>query len=146
MKMQWHMAIRWHECWDVVPELYALLKESETLESAREKIISHINALDWTYRRDIDQIKSWDYILLKEAIGCLKNIISQRSERLAGTPTLEHLWTAAITGDSDVTDDFIDEFVHLFKAIKGQLDVYPSGLIKALSCPISRCILDVKWL
>ncbi|MEA2074222.1 MAG: KamA family radical SAM protein [Euryarchaeota archaeon] len=135
MEMQWSMAIRWHECWEIVPEFYALLKESETLESAREKIISHINALDWTYRRDIDRIKSWDYILLKEAIGCLKNIISQRSERLAGTSALEHLWTAAVTGDSEVTDDFIDEFVHLFKAIKGQSDVYPSGLMKGIELP-----------
>ncbi len=129
------MTPRWQECWDAAPELYALLKESETLESGREKLISYIDVLEWTYRRDIDTIKSWDYILLKEAVRCLKNIISPRNERLAGTSALEHLWTAAVTGDAEVTDDFVDEFVHLFKAIKGQSDVYPSRLMEGIEFP-----------
>ena len=129
------MTPRWQECWDAAPELYALLKESETLESGREKLISYIDALEWTYRRDIDTIKSWDYILLKEAVRCLKNIISPRNERLAGTSALEHLWSAAVTGDSEVTDDFVDEFVHLFKAVKGQSAVYPSRLMEGIEFP-----------
>ena len=129
------MTTRWQECWDAAPELYALLKESETLESGREKLISYIDALEWTYRRDIDTIKSWDYILLKEAVRCLKNVISPRNERLAGTSALEYLWTAAVTGDAEVTDDFIDEFVHLFKAVKGQSDVYPSRLMEGIEFP-----------
>lgn len=129
------MTTRWQACWDAAPELYALLKASETVESAREKLISHLNALEWTYRRDIDTIKSWDYILLKEAVRCLKNIISQRNERLSGTSALEHLWTAAVTGDAEVADDFIDEFVHLFKAVKGQSDVYPARLVDDIEFP-----------
>ncbi len=129
------MTPRWQECWDAAPELYALLMESETLESGREKLISYIDVLEWTYRRDIDTIESWDYILLKEAVRCLKNIIYPRNERLAGTSALEHLWTAAVTGDAEVTDDFVDEFVHLFKAVKGQSDVYPSRLIGGIEFP-----------
>ena len=129
------MTQRWQECWDAAPEIYALIKESETLESGREKLISYIDALEWTYRRDIDTIKSWDYILLREAVRCLKNIISPRNERLAGTSALEHLWTAAVTGDAEVTDDFIDEFVHLFKAVKGHSDVYPSRLVEGIEFP-----------
>jgi len=135
MATRWDMAIRWHECWDVAPEIYVLLKESETLESAREKIISYLNALDWSYRRDIDHIQSWDYIVLKDAVGALENIISPRNERLAETSALEHLWTAAVTGDAEVNDDFIDEFVHLFKAIKGQSDVYSSRLMEGIPIP-----------
>lgn len=135
MRLRWDMAIRWHECWDAAPEIYVLLKESVTLESAREKIISYLNALDWSYRRDIDHIKPWDYIVLKDAVCALENIISPRNERLAGTSALEHLWTAAVTGDAEVTDDFIEEFVHLFKAIKGQSDVYPSRLMEGIPIP-----------
>ena len=129
------MTTRWQECWEVAPEIYALLKESDALESGREKLISYIDALEWTYRRDIDTIKSWDYILLKEAVRCLKNIISPRNERLAGTSALEYLWTASVTGDSEVTDDFIDEFVHLFKAVQGQSAVYPSRLMEGIELP-----------
>ena len=66
-------------------------KREWDVRNGREKFMSYIDALEWTYRRDIDTIKSWDYILLKEAARCLKNIISPRNERLAGTAALEHL-------------------------------------------------------
>jgi len=124
------MTNRWQACWDAAPEIFALLKESETVKGAREKLINYIEALDWTYRRDLDTIRSWDYILLKEAVRCLQNIISPRNERLSGTSSLECLWKAARTGDAEVADDFIVEFVHLFKAVKGHSDVYPSVLME----------------
>jgi lysine 2,3-aminomutase len=123
------MSNRWLQTWDAEPEIYILLKESDNVESAREKLINYISALDWSYRRDFDKIKSWDYILLKEAIRCFINIISPRNERLSNTSAIEHLWQAAKNGDSDVADDFIIEFEHLFKAIKGHSDVYPSRLM-----------------
>jgi lysine 2,3-aminomutase len=123
------MSNRWQQCWDSEPEIHILLKESDNLETAREKLINYISALDWSYRRDIDKIKSWDYILLKEAVRCFNNIISPRNERLSGTSALEYLWKAAQKGDSEVEDDFIFEFLHLFKAIKGHSDVYPSKIM-----------------
>lgn len=130
------MTNRWQRCWEAENEIYVLLKESENLETAREKIINYIEALDWTYRRDLDDsIKSWDYILLKEAIRCFKNIISQRNERFACTSPLKYLWEAAKTGDAKVEDDFIEEFVHLFKAIKGKADVYNSKFIEDIKTP-----------
>ena len=117
------MSSRWQQTWDAEPEIFILLKESDTVEVSREKLINYISALDWSYRRDIDKIVSWDYILLKEAIRCFKNIISPRNERLSKTSPIEFLWQAARTGDSEVADDFIMEFEHLFKAIKGNSDV-----------------------
>jgi len=125
----------WQTCWDSAPEIYVLLKESDTLESAREKTINFIAALDWSYRRDLDKIRSWDYILFKEAVRCLNNILSPRNERLAQSSALEHLWTAASTGEADVSDDFIEEFIHLFKALKGQSEVYPSTLTNGSEQP-----------
>jgi lysine 2,3-aminomutase len=127
------MSDRWKQCWEAEPEIHILLKESESVESAREKLVSYIEALDWSYRRDYDKIKSWDYILLKEAVRCFKNIISPRNERLSGDSALQYLWKAATTGDCEVADDFIVEFEHLFKAIKGQSDVYPSRLMGDLT-------------
>ncbi|ODS41044.1 MAG: KamA family radical SAM protein [Candidatus Altiarchaeales archaeon WOR_SM1_79] len=129
------MESRWQKCWDASPEIFTLLKESDTLEGAREKIIHHLEALDWTYRRDVVEIKSWDYIILKEAVRCLKNIISPRNERLAESSALEFLWKAAKEGESDASDDFIMEFMHLFKAIKGQAEIYPSSLMGGIEYP-----------
>lgn len=112
-----------------------MLKESDALEAAREKLIHHLEALDWSYRRDVLKIKSWDYIVLKEALRALNNIISPRNERLSKSSALEHLWKAARDGDSDVAYDFIIEFEHLFKAIKGKAEIYPSSLLNGIEYP-----------
>lgn len=124
------MTSRWDICWEAGPDIHILMKESHNVEAAREMLINYLEALDWKYRRDVDKIHSWDYILLKEAVRCMKNIISPRNERLAGTSALKYLWSAAKKGDAKVADDFILEFVHLFKAIKGHSEVYPSLLMK----------------
>jgi lysine 2,3-aminomutase len=129
------MESRWQQCWDAAPDMFTLLKESDTLESARQKIINYIEAQDWNYRSDLDNIESCDYILLKEAVRCFKNIISPRNERLANTSALHHLWLAASQGDSEVADDFVLEFTHLFKAIRGHPEVYPSKLIEGIEQP-----------
>ncbi|MEE9150931.1 MAG: KamA family radical SAM protein [Thermoplasmata archaeon] len=129
------MTNRWQKCWDAANEIHILLKESGTLEGARDKLISHLETIDWSYRRDVAEIESWDYIALKEAVRCLKNIISPRSERLVGSSALENLWEAAVEGDSEVNEDFIEEFEHLFKAIKGKADIYPSALMGGIEYP-----------
>lgn len=127
------MRIRWKDCWDADPAIYVLLQESDGLEQARTKLIKHLEDLDWVYRRDTERsVESWRYILIKESIRCMKNIISQRNERLAENSTLRHLWNAARTGDAEVTDDFIEEFVHLFKAINGNAEVYPPHFMRGI--------------
>ncbi len=129
------MSNRWQRCWDASAEIHSLLKETDTLEGAREKLIHHLEGLEWSYRRDVVEIKSWNYIVLKEAIRCFKNIISPRNERLAGFSALECLWKAAVEGDSDVADDFIYEFEHLFRAVRGHADIYPSALMNGIEYP-----------
>jgi len=129
------MTERWNDCWDAAPEIYMLLKESKTLESSRNKVARYIEAREWTYSCDLSEIENWDYVLFKEVIRTLKNLISPRNERIAGTSALEHIWQAAINGDSDVSDDFIAEFIHFFKALKMKADVYPSRLMEGIEIP-----------
>ncbi|MGD9379938.1 MAG: KamA family radical SAM protein [candidate division WOR-3 bacterium] len=127
---------RWQVCWDADPEIFRILKRSENHNHARERIVRHLEDLDWVYRRDVDRkIESWKYILIKESVRCMKNILSQRNERLAGTSALKYLWTAARTGDAEVTDDFIEEFVHLFRAINGHAEVYPPRFMHGIKSP-----------
>jgi lysine 2,3-aminomutase len=129
------MANRWQNCWEAEPEIHTLLKESKSLEEAREKIIGHLEALEWSYRKDFTKINSWTYIILKEAVRCMKNIVSPRNERLSESSALEYLWNAAVKGDADVAFDFIMEFEHLFKAIKGNAEIYPSYLMNGIEYP-----------
>jgi lysine 2,3-aminomutase len=129
------MTNRWAECWEACREIHTLLAESDTLEAAREKVIKYLDAVDWTYRRDLDDVRSWDYILLREAVRCLRSIVSPRNERLAQNSSLEKLWYAARMGDADVTQDFIDEFTHFFRALKRESGVYPSRLAEGIEEP-----------
>jgi len=129
------MTARWEDCWDAAPEIYMLLRESKTLESARNKVARYIDAKEWTYSCDLGDIENWDYVLFRDVIRTLKNIISPRNERIAKTSSLENLWQAAANGDADVSDDFIAEFIHFFKALKLKADVYPSRLMEGIEIP-----------
>ena len=133
--IQLMMTARWEECWNAAPEIYMLLKESKSLESARNKVARYIEAREWTYSCDLGEIETWDYVLFKEVIRTMRNIISPRNERIAGISALEYLWSAAINGDADVSEDFIAEFVHFFKALKLKADVYPSKLMEGIEIP-----------
>jgi lysine 2,3-aminomutase len=127
---------RWRNCWDADPQIYELLRESDTLELARRRLVKHLEELDWVYRRDVDEtVESWKYILIKESVRCMKNILSQRNERLAETSPMKYMWTAARTGDAEVNDDFIEEFTHLFKAINGHAEVYPPYFMRGIRSP-----------
>lgn len=68
------MTARWKECWDAAPELHMLLKESKTLESARNKVARYIEAREWTYSCDLGDIENWDYVLFRDVIRTLKNM------------------------------------------------------------------------
>jgi lysine 2,3-aminomutase len=129
------MEPRWERCWKADPAVHSLLKRSNTVEEAREKLIHYLEGLEWTYRRDVSQIASWDYIILKEAVRCMKNIISPRNERLAVSSSLEYLWKAATTGDAEVEYGFIQEFRHLFNAINGETSIYPPLFLDKLAIP-----------
>jgi len=46
------MTARWDECWNAAPDVYMLLKESKTLESARNKVVRYIEARRMDYSCD----------------------------------------------------------------------------------------------
>jgi len=112
-----------------------LLRESETLEDARNRFVNYLNTLNSGYQHQFREIESWDYVIFREGIRCLNSILSPRNELLTGTSSLEYIWTAAKKGDSMVSDGFIDEVAHLFKSIKVQSDVYPSQLMRGIETP-----------
>jgi len=121
---------RWKKCWDVAPDIHIMLRESKNLESARQKMKNYMNANETAFRNDFFELTNWEFILFRDALGVIKSIFSRRTERMANSSPLKYLWDAARNGDSEVKDDFIDEFEHLFRAIKGHSKVYPSFLMR----------------
>ncbi len=130
-----NMSPRWRKCWHVAPDVYLLLRESKSIDSSRHKIMNYLNATEMAFRNDFYELSYAEFILLKHALIVLKNLFSKRYERIANTSPIEYLWKAAQDGDSEVADDFIDEFEHLFRAIKGHTMVYPSHLMEGSVSP-----------
>lgn len=126
---------RWQKCWNVAPDIYSLLRESANMKSARQKIMDYLITTEMAFRNDFYELSNAEYILFRKALWVLKNFFSKRYESIAGTKPIDYLWKAARNGDSGVADDFIDEFEHLFKAIKGNTRVYPSHLMEGLVSP-----------
>lgn len=129
------ISARWRKCWNIAPDIYSLLRESKTLGSARRKIMTYLEATEVNFRIDYFEISNWNYILLMDALMVLRNLFSKRSEMIAQTSPLQYLWEAARNGKSEVAEDFIDEFEHLFRAIKGNAGVYPSHMMEGVVSP-----------
>lgn len=129
------MSKRWRKCWHVVPDIYLLLKESKSLDGSRQRIMNYLNATEMTFRNDFYELSHAEFVLFKHALIVLKNLFSKRYERIANASPIEYLWKAALNGDSEVADGFIDEFEHLFRAIKGHTRVYPSHLMEGSVSP-----------
>ena len=126
---------RWKKCWHVAPDVYLLLKESNSIDASRQKMMNYLNASEMSFRNDFYELSQAEFVLFKHALHVLKNVFSKRYERIADSSPIKYLWKAARKGDSDVNDDFIDEFEHLFRAIKGHAKVYPSHLMEGSVSP-----------
>jgi len=127
---------RWKKCWHVAPEVFLFLKESSSPEASRQKVMNYLNSQEMAFRNDFYELSRAEYILFQSALNVLKNIFSKRYERIAETSPIQHLWQAAHQGDDpEVSDYFIDEFKHLFRAIKGNTRIYPSHVVEGVVSP-----------
>ena len=110
------------EVFEPLPEIKEILLTSKDLEEARKRLSKFAEELLWRYKNgeiNVDAIDRWLGI---EAINVFLNMISEYGEKAAGFSTLEYLWKAT-KGDkhvlSIITDGFVEEFRHLFRAMAG---------------------------
>ena len=120
--------------WRENPEIFKLLKESENLKEVRQKLFEFCKDLEWKYREGKEELHKLEYATALEAIKVFNNLISLRNEKIAGFSTLDYLWS--LTKDNqeiteEVSDGFLEEFFHLFKAMKGKADI-SSGWMRPL--------------
>ena len=122
------------ELWKENPEIFRLLKESEDLEKARQSLFEFSKDLEWKYREGEEELHKLEYATALEAIKVFNNLISLRNEKIAGFSTLDYLRKIA-KGDQkvaqEISDGFLEEFIHLFKAMKGKADI-SSGWLRPL--------------
>lgn len=120
--------------WRENSEVFILLKECEDLKEARKKLFKFSKDLEWKYREGEEIIHKLEYATALEAIKVFNNLISLRNEKIAGFSTLDYLWSLAKDDQEtieEISEGFLEEFIHLFKAMKGKADI-SSGWLKPL--------------
>ena len=60
---------RWKRFWHIAPDVYQLLKECKSIESARQKIMNYLNATEMEFRNDYYNMTNSEFILFKNALN-----------------------------------------------------------------------------
>ncbi|MGD2205218.1 MAG: KamA family radical SAM protein [Anaerolineae bacterium] len=111
------------ELQQAAPRIHDLLKDSATLEAAREALYTYLNNREQGLYSLNGHLHPLDHAIAREGIRVLKSILAPRNEAQAGFSTLEHLWRF-IRNDASisqgVSESFVLEFVHLFRGLRGQ--------------------------
>ena len=122
------------ELWRENSEIYKILKKSEDLGEARKNLFDFSKDLEWKYREKKEVLHKLEYAAALEAQKVFNDLISLRNEEIVGFSTLHYLWSIAKDNQEiteEVSNGFLEEFIHLFKAMKGKADI-SSGWVKPL--------------
>jgi len=122
------------ELWRENPEVFKLLKECEDLEEVRKKLFKFSKDLEWKYREGEAELHKLEYAAALESIKVFNNLISSRNEKIAGFSTLDYLMQTVKDNKKDIeeiSEGFLEEFIHLFKAMKGKAGI-SSGWLRPL--------------
>ena len=122
------------ELWKENAEIFKLLKESENLEKARQGLFKFSKDLEWKHREGKEKLHKLEYATALEAIKVFNNFISPRNEEISGFSTLDYLRQIAKENQKiikEINEGFLEEIIHLFKAMKGKADI-SSGWLRPL--------------
>jgi len=109
--------------WDEDPAIGEILERSETVEETRGDLVGYLEDLEEAVRVGAFDLNRIEWRSALQAIEAFKSILSPESEAIAGFSTLETLRRFARGADEDVAPGFVDEFVHLFRAIHGRSEI-----------------------
>ncbi|MBN1551897.1 KamA family radical SAM protein, partial [bacterium] len=125
--------------WEANPIIYRILKDSEDLETARDRMYDYIAAEE----RRIFDIDNDQHILEKatarESIRVLRSIIGPINEKRANFSALSCLWHLAKDRieaiDYPISAGFMIEFIHLFMGIVGRSSIYHNRVRRGEKSP-----------
>ena len=117
--------------WECDPEIFRILKSSNKLQEARNRLFDHLNDLERHLFNIYSDKHFKDKNILernnaKECIRVLKNVIRTENEDITNYSALNSLYRAAkkkAKSDS-LNDGFFMEFINLFKGINCESGVY----------------------
>ena len=112
-----------------IPPLKKIMTSTDPLEKKRKKIRELLNNMLIKTYHDNPNLPSLAWLLTRDAIVVFRNLISRRSEKIAGFSFLAYLNDVINDGkkasDHPPSPDFFAELSHLIHGISGRADVYP---------------------
>ncbi len=87
------------DLWEYDRQVEQLLRQSRELEEARAALFDYLKEIEWNYRQGEVRVHELEWTTAMQALRVLGNLISRRSEKIAGFSTLEVLWQIAREGN-----------------------------------------------
>jgi lysine 2,3-aminomutase len=116
------------EILDLAPELKKIFSGEGSIPERRRKARTFLSRRLTTTFKDNPRIPSLEWIITRDAIGVLRGILSERSERLAGFSLIEYLGDLLAGKEGkDVLEPsrgFTAELEHLLRGVMGKTGVY----------------------
>ena len=110
------------------PVIEAIVMSEVSLDEKRQGLRSHLSEILLKMFDDDGQMAPLEWITCRDAIWVLRNILSPRSEGLAGFSVLDYidclLHRPGEPGLPRLTPDFLAEFEHLIKGVNGLAGIY----------------------
>ena len=114
------------DLWISNPAVFHLLRNSSNVEDARSGLFDFLNAREQYLLNEDEELHSLEKVVIRDSIAVFKNIISTGNEKKTGNSVLQILFDMAKGQKTleDVSEGFILEIIHLFRAVSGLSGIY----------------------
>ena len=117
---------------DFAPAIKEIMLSSDTIDLKREKIRRFLSDMLIATFEDNQTIPPLEWVLTRDAINVMKNIVSLRSERLCGYSLLQYiddlLHRTASKDLKEPNSAFFAELGNLLKGVMGKTGIYPDKI------------------
>lgn len=113
--------------WENNPEVYHILKQSEDVETARRLTYTYLLSREIALAEMATPMHPLEAAIVRDAISTMKNVISHRSERLAGFSAFNAMWRLAHAdkqATEELTRGFFEDVGNLLLAVRGESGLY----------------------
>lgn len=109
-------------------QICAILSRSRSLEEARRRLYQFLDGQQRALEMGLKEAQYLERANIRECLAVFRNILAKRNEKITGVSSLYYLYHL-IRGDDlevlqSVTEDFVEDMIHLFRGISGQSGIY----------------------
>ncbi len=115
--------------WEANPRIHEILSSSSDVEEARERLYDYLNEEEKKVFLVENEMYVMEKTIVRDCIRTFRSILGPINEKRAGVSALEHLWKLARRkegegGKAEVSPGFLEEFINLFRGVRGESFVY----------------------